>query len=58
MYIDIVPVVIYGAGMVSSKTQGFYIKRGLIMTRSMKRVPYGDKSFGEYIKSYFGKESN
>lgn len=45
--LDIVPVVIYGAGMVSSKTQGFYIKRGLIMTRCMKRVPYGDKSFGD-----------
>lgn len=56
MELDIVPVLIYGAGHVSSKRQGFYIKGGLSMTRILKRVPYGDTSFGvsyqEQSKAY------
>lgn len=44
--LDILPMVIYGAGQVSEKTQGFYIKWGIIATKIMKRVKYGDKSFG------------
>lgn len=45
--LDILPMMIYGAGQISAKTQGFYIKRGLVVAKTMKRVEYGDTSFGE-----------
>ncbi len=45
--LDIVPMMIYGAGQISAKTQGFYIKRGVVVTKTMKRVEHGDTSFGE-----------
>lgn len=44
--LDIVPMLIYGAGQVSAKKQGFYIKHGIISTRTLKRIEYGDTSFG------------
>lgn len=47
LHLDIVPVAIYGAGQFCSKKQGFYIKHGDAVTRILKRVPYGDVSFGE-----------
>ena len=54
--LDVVPVLIYGAGHVSSKRQGFYIKRGMAMTKILKRVAYGDTAFGssyqEQAKAY------
>lgn len=54
--LDIVPVLIYGAGQVSSKRQGFYIKRGMAMTKILKRTASGDTSFGstyqEQSKAY------
>ncbi|MCH5329405.1 MAG: 1-acyl-sn-glycerol-3-phosphate acyltransferase [Alistipes sp.] len=43
---DILPVVLYGTGQVSSKRQGFYIKRGYVVSRIMPRVKFGDRSFG------------
>ncbi len=45
--LDILPIIIYGAGQISAKKQGFYIKTGYVATKTMKRVPYGDVSFGE-----------
>lgn len=45
--VDILPMVIYGAGNVSSKKQPFHINSGTIATKTFKRVPYGDNSFGE-----------
>ncbi|MBP7219186.1 MAG: 1-acyl-sn-glycerol-3-phosphate acyltransferase [Paludibacteraceae bacterium] len=45
--IDILPMIIYGAGKISAKTQGFYIKSGVIATKTMMRVKYGDTSFGK-----------
>jgi 1-acyl-sn-glycerol-3-phosphate acyltransferase len=45
--LDILPMMIYGAGQISAKKQGFYIKRGLVVIKTMKRVVYGDTSFGE-----------
>ena len=44
--LDIVPMLIYGAGQVSAKKQGFYIKSGIIATRTMQRIKYGDTSLG------------
>ncbi len=44
--LDVLPVMIYGAGMVSAKKQGFYIKPGIIVTKILARVVYGDSSFG------------
>lgn len=44
---DILPVIIYGAGQVSAKFQGFYIKHGIIVAKMMKRIKYGDFSFGQ-----------
>ena len=43
--LDIVPVLIYGAGMVSSKRQSFYIKPGRVLSQIEARVAYGT-SFG------------
>ena len=45
--LDIVPMLIYGAGQVSAKKQGFYIKPGIVATKTMQRIEYGDKSFGD-----------
>ncbi len=45
--LDILPIVIYGAGLVSAKQQGFYIKRGIAVTRTMPRLPFGDQSMGQ-----------
>lgn len=39
--LDIVPVLIYGAGMVSSKRQSFYIKPGRVLSQIEPRVAYG-----------------
>ena len=44
--LDILPVIIYGAGMISAKNQGFYIKKGIISVSVMERIPFGDSSFG------------
>lgn len=44
--LDILPMIIYGAGQISAKTQGFYIKSGVVATKTMPRVKYGDDSFG------------
>ncbi len=44
--LDILPVIIYGAGHVSAKKQGFYIKKGVIATKTLPRVVNGDESFG------------
>ena len=44
--LDILPMIIYGAGQVSAKKQGFYIKWGIVATKTMQRIAYGDTSFG------------
>lgn len=45
--IDILPMLIYGAGQVSAKRQPFHINSGILATKTLKRVPFGDNSFGE-----------
>ena len=44
--LDILPMLIYGTGQVLSKGQAFRIKKGTMAVRAMKRIEYGDKSFG------------
>lgn len=44
--LDILPMLIYGAGQISAKRQGFYIKSGIVATRTLKRIEDGDESFG------------
>lgn len=46
LQLDIVPMLIYGAGQISSKKQGFYIKSGIVATRTLKRMEFGDTQFG------------
>lgn len=54
--LDIVPAVLYGTGMVSPKRQGFYIHRGYMAIKILRRIPYGDLSYGsdyrEQAKAY------
>lgn len=45
--LDILPILIYGAGHMSTKGQDFYIKTGRVATKTLKRIPHGDTSFGE-----------
>ncbi|MBQ8581941.1 MAG: 1-acyl-sn-glycerol-3-phosphate acyltransferase [Alistipes sp.] len=44
--LDIVPVLLYGTGMVSAKRAGFHIKRGWLVEQLLPRISYGDKSWG------------
>ena len=44
--LDILPMIIYGAGQISAKKQGFYIKSGILAIKTMERVKYGDTKFG------------
>lgn len=44
--LDILPMLIYGTGHISSKRQAFYIKHGTMAVRTMPRIKYGDKTFG------------
>lgn len=54
--LDILPIVLYGPGQVSSKKQRFYIKKGILVTKTMPRVTYGDACMGasyqEQSKAY------
>ena len=43
---DLVPVLIYGAGQISSKRQPFYIKRGDLTGLVLPRIAPGDPRFG------------
>ena len=50
--LDIIPIVLYGTGQISSKKQPFHIKRGVIVANIMKRVSVTDSSYGN---TYQGK---
>lgn len=61
--LDIVPIILYGTGMVISKSQPFYLKRGYVVTKMLPRISYQDRSFGDTYKertkriaSYFASE--
>jgi 1-acyl-sn-glycerol-3-phosphate acyltransferase len=61
--IDIVPIVLYGNGLVSSKSQPFYIKKGLLVSKILPRIAPADHFFGatygertKSIAAYFSRE--
>lgn len=47
---DIVPVLIYGAGQISSKRQPFYIERSDLTSLVLPRIAPGDSRFGTDIR--------
>lgn len=44
--LDILPVILYGTGMIISKRQPFYVKRGILCTRILPRIPFDDARMG------------
>lgn len=46
LQLDILPVVLYGTGMIISKRQPFYVKRGVLCTQILPRILYTDASYG------------
>lgn len=46
LQLDILPVVLYGTGMIISKRQPFYVKRGVLCTRILPRILCTDASYG------------
>lgn len=44
--LDIVPVLLYGNGQVVSKTQPFYVKKGIIASEILPRIGYEDANWG------------
>lgn len=46
LQLDILPVVLYGTGMIISKRQPFYVKRGVLCTRILPRIPFSDIRMG------------
>jgi len=55
LHLDIIPIVLYGTGHISSKDRPFHIKSGLIAANIMKRIPAADNSFGN---TYQDKSKN
>ena len=45
--LDVLPVVIYGAGAVLSKQQNLYLKPGVVCYEFLPRISFDDKSFGD-----------
>ena len=63
--LDIVPILIYGNGLVSSKQQPFYIKKGKLITKVLPRIPHDSSEYGtdyktrsKNISHYFKAEYN
>lgn len=50
LHADIVPVLIYGAGQICSKTQPFYIKRGDLTGLILPRITPDDTRFGVDVR--------
>ena len=44
--LDIVPVLFYGNNRIISKAQPFNIRRGIIVTEILPRIPYGETDYG------------
>ncbi len=63
--LDIVPIVIYGTGLVSSKSQPFYIKHGTLVTKILPRISVDSLEYGsgyrersKAIRKYFCDQYN
>ncbi len=48
--LDIIPVLLYGNGLVSSKRQPFYIKKGLLVSKILPRIAYDSTEYGRSYK--------
>jgi 1-acyl-sn-glycerol-3-phosphate acyltransferase len=44
--LDILPVVLYGNGLASSRRQPFYVKKSLLVSKILPRIAPGDARFG------------
>lgn len=49
--LDIVPILMYGTGLVSSKRQPLYIKHGLLMSKILPRIAFDSAEYGEGYKA-------
>ena len=63
--LDIIPIIIYGTGLVSSKNQPFYIKYGNLVTKILPRITANSIIYGsdyrercKAISKYFRSEYN
>lgn len=45
--LDIIPILLYGNGMICSKVQPLYIKKGYIASEILPRIKFEDTSFGD-----------
>jgi 1-acyl-sn-glycerol-3-phosphate acyltransferase len=46
LMLDIVPIIVYGNGLVSSKRQPLYIKKGLLVAKVLPRIPFDSDEYG------------
>ncbi|MEG0517935.1 MAG: methyltransferase domain-containing protein [Bacteroidales bacterium] len=46
LQMDILPILIYGNGLVSSKRQPIYIKKGIVISKILPRIALNDSRFG------------
>ncbi|MEG1036957.1 MAG: 1-acyl-sn-glycerol-3-phosphate acyltransferase [Mucinivorans sp.] len=49
--LDILPILIYGNGLVSSKRQPLYIKHGLLVSKILPRIAFDSAEYGEGYKA-------
>ena len=63
--LDIIPILLYGNGLISSKQQPFYIKKGIIVSKILKRIAPDNIEYGngyrertKLIGHYFRAEYN
>ena len=61
--VDIIPIILYGTGLVVSKAQPFYLKRGKVVIKALPHIASDDSTFGntyrertKSIASYFKNE--
>lgn len=46
LQLDIIPILLYGNGKIIAKAQPFNIRKGIIYSEILPRIPYNDPSFG------------
>lgn len=46
LQLDIIPVVLYGNGEIIAKAQPFYVRKGIIYSKILPRIPFNDPAFG------------
>lgn len=46
LQLDIIPIVLYGTGKIIAKAQPFNIRKGILLTKILPRIPQSDISFG------------